>query len=559
MAITFLFKCRSIYKLREDIAGVEGENGFMWPEVCKRRPSSFPLSNKDKLEPCWESHLFEIWANNGEFTDGTRAKIEALEDSDVLDVINAKSIKSNLTGSLLLPEKYLGTVERDQEGNIVSAKAMIMYFKTKKAKIGSSRHTKVRNFEGNFIDLVNDVDLGSKLECFPNAFRSMDDLINVHFVSDGRLFRIGYALVCLYVMVMLGKWNRVETAVILAFCGMFSISIGLLSAFGLCSHMGLISMTIVEELIILLACGIGIDDIFGMIHSIGNAQGDLDKRVGLFMRQAGMALTMTSLLEIVAFAAGVYTDLVFIQHFSFFCIVSIFFMSFFMLTFFLGCIVLEQRRMMSRRYALLCCLKADTQTSLGQCSGETFLTIVFSAYGKFLTHKVGKAIFLIATSLLLVASLYGFSLFELDYEVDSSYKSGTYLRDYYDRSKSFLAENGIEGAVYLVNVTDVSSKMNVVKRMRRELGEMELLSGHSGRGGFDEAFEMFVHDSNSTHDAYPEGLIGNKAFYRKLSKFLCSSGRPYLMEVDFDTEFDPCGQNLASNISVLSLPYQHKK
>ena len=58
--------------------------------------------------------------------------------------------------------------------------------------------------------------------------------------------------------------------------------------------------------------GIGIDDMFVILQCFGNAEksrttDDLGERIGNAMRHAGVAITVTSLTDVCAFAIGCIT------------------------------------------------------------------------------------------------------------------------------------------------------------------------------------------------------------------------------------------------------------
>ena len=69
------------------------------------------------------------------------------------------------------------------------------------------------------------------------------------------------------------------------------------------SHVLILFGTVVTSLVIL---GIGVDDMFILLSGVADAlyDGDTRSRIGQMMRRSGVAITITSLTDILAFGAG---------------------------------------------------------------------------------------------------------------------------------------------------------------------------------------------------------------------------------------------------------------
>ncbi len=240
----------------------------------------------------------------------------------------------------------------------MAAKATVMHFRV---ETGEEVEEKADEFEAELIKLTNDFEWPG-LWAIPRASRSIRDLVDSRYSRDAGLFFVGFVLAGLYLLAMLGGWDRVGTGAVVVVVGLASVALGLLSAHGLCASLGL-AYTTMNDVIPFLAFGVGIDNIFGMAQAFAHTEGKgdaghlLPTRFGLFLRQTGMALAITTLMEATAFAVGANTQLVFMRNFAVYSFLTILLVTFFMLTLFLGCFVLEQRRMDSRRYAVLCCFK----------------------------------------------------------------------------------------------------------------------------------------------------------------------------------------------------------
>ncbi len=103
------------------------------------------------------------------------------------------------------------------------------------------------------------------LKVYPNAARSSEDIIGAAAESDQNLFFVGYVLVLIYVMVMLGRFNTVQHRIFLSLAGIISVGLGIITCYGVCSLFGIwgSNMNLIMPFMLL---GIGIDDMFVIVQ-----------------------------------------------------------------------------------------------------------------------------------------------------------------------------------------------------------------------------------------------------------------------------------------------------
>ncbi len=577
---------KAIYKLREGIAAIRTENEATWENRCDRAHRSegndeeaedgsftFPTDvfpeevcknieqeEREKgnvLKFCKEKHLFEIWANQGLFDQSTKDAIESLTDADVLAAINADEVISGLTGSEFYPSTVLGTIKKEN-GNIVSAKAMSFGFEEMDTEEDESlEHDMTMDFEQALIDLVNEFEFDAPgLIAFPNARRSRNDISGSDSDSDLQLFFIGYALVGIYVQVMLGKFNRLETRYAVSICGIVAVGFGLISSYGVCSYIGWFSSNM-NQIMPFLILGIGIDDMFVIAQNFDNLEASdlpLEKKMGVGLRHAGMAITITTLTDILAFAVGASTVLPALRYFCLYCAFAIFFVYVYMLTFFFALFVLDQRRVEAKRSAFFCCNKLPDDYQPNACSQKPLLPRFFRAYAGFLINKYVKIAIVVLTTILLGMSCYGVSQLEANFDHNMFVPEDNYLRDFIEHKDEYFPSGGMVGAIYIANLPDVHTKMHVVKKMRLELEKMDILADSSGKGGFDDEFEDYV-DFTQPAANYPETALDKTTFYENVAEFLWTVGKPHQEFVRFDRELR-CEKS-TGDFDMLSVPYRH--
>ncbi|CAG0900163.1 unnamed protein product [Cyprideis torosa] len=232
-----------------------------------------------------------------------------------------EEIKQNWTmlGSI---SDVLGGIERDSSGNITGARATRMLWFTEVNQSAVTSEDRNINLPQNYVSNkdVSDwedgfLDFCSKyhLEGFQTYFYSMRSFLIIAVKSvldDLNVLLIGYALVFLFVIGVLGKRNCVENRWLLSIAGLISIGFSTMTALGTCYQLGFVYGSMHRTMPFILL-GIGIDDMFVIVQAFDNLPSVIDvplkQRIGMAMRHAGMAITMTSLTDFLAFTIGATT------------------------------------------------------------------------------------------------------------------------------------------------------------------------------------------------------------------------------------------------------------
>ena len=77
------------------------------------------------------------------------------------------------------------------------------------------------------------------LESFPNVKRSFGDIAGATILGDVGVMAIGYMIVFVYVILMLGKFNCLELRSHLSFAGIMGVIMGIVVSYGFCSAINL--------------------------------------------------------------------------------------------------------------------------------------------------------------------------------------------------------------------------------------------------------------------------------------------------------------------------------
>ena len=143
-----------------------------------------------------------------------------------------------------------------------------------------------------------------------------------------------------------GRSHPLRSRVALAVSGIISVGFAYLEAIGLGTYIGL-KVSGITEVLPFLLLGIGVDDMYVLVLSLENVdyKAGIKDRVDHMMRYAGVSITITSFTSLFSFAISSITTLPALSDFCAFASLGIFFDYFNQITFFVACIVLDEKRM----------------------------------------------------------------------------------------------------------------------------------------------------------------------------------------------------------------------
>ena len=318
------------------------------------------------LEPvCFEQSILEFWPKDYDF--------ETLDQTSLLERINAQGATSSFFKTPINIVDYLGgKIERDEAGKIISAEATFMRWYGKINSTAVTPDDISSSDTGEIVDsnsleweeqlekvLKEDQsELPANIETFINVARSYSDVAGETIVNDAMMMPIGFGIVFVYVTIMLGKFTCTEQRALLALGGLACIGLTVGFTYGFCSALDLFYGPM-HNVIPFLLLGIGIDDMFVIMQCYDNLgplkTDNIQDNIGMTMRHAGVAITVTSLTDFIVFALGGTTVLPALKSFCLWCSVGIIAVYFFQATLFTAFLSLDCRRLASNRNGLCPC------------------------------------------------------------------------------------------------------------------------------------------------------------------------------------------------------------
>eukprot|EP00092_Neocalanus_flemingeri_P016672 GFUD01018035.1.p1 GENE.GFUD01018035.1~~GFUD01018035.1.p1 ORF type:complete len:937 (+),score=124.95 GFUD01018035.1:339-3149(+) len=479
----------TVYLLHKRLQKVQTKDNVTWEEMCKK--VAIPVTIEEVswvawgfnvvfggcphyIEICLELSILNILSPHEKVTDDF---MENLNQSEILRLINQSDKRENIL-------QYLGGVKYDAKGDILEAKAtkidLISETNITEALLNPDpgTSTPVTNLSMSFEEelkdaLLNTTDIPEGVEVSVIVSRSFDDVINENIIGNYNLLFSGFAIMFVYVLIMLGKFNCVEHRVWLSLAGLTGIVLGSVFCMGLCSAFGLM-FTQLHNVLPFLMLGIGIDDMFVLVQCYENLspeekKEDIAKRFGKTLSYAGMAISVTSVTNIVAFALGATTVIPALRSFCLFCSVGILAIFLYTLTFFTACMVLDQKRIDERRDGCFCCWRHGESWTPNKWTKTNFLDIFLAKLAKFSTHRMMKVTISILTLGLFGLACYGISKLEQRFEERWLIPDDSYLAKWFDDRQEFFNDKGERGTIYFAELEINSEQLDKVQSLVRKL------------------------------------------------------------------------------------------
>ena len=192
-------------------------------------------------EKCILTNLLEIWRYNEEH-------IRTATQQEIIDAVNILT-KSPWFGYDVDYKKFLGGIERNASGHIISARTAQMVWKLKLPEDfeivdnqGSGLELDLADkttldWEEEFVQTVQNMSTSDAI-ALPHAAKSFGDISSDAIFFDAYLMAGGYLLMFAYTIFMLGKLNTLEVRLFLSISGIVSIFMGLGIALSLSSLLG---------------------------------------------------------------------------------------------------------------------------------------------------------------------------------------------------------------------------------------------------------------------------------------------------------------------------------
>lgn len=513
---------------------------------------------------CMEMSILEIFGNGGAYDEATDLAIANLSDEEVLDAINSVDV----SGIFLTPfnfTTYLSRVRRDVDGRIIGAEATIMYWLGKHNMTEAKRNPapgrgepidpRILDWEGDMLEIMlNTTGYPDGLASYANVARSFGDIAGSTILGDVSVFVIGYSLMFQYATIMLGKLSCVQHRTFLATIGILGVMMGIIVSFGVCSAAGIFYGPM-HSVLPFLMLGIGIDDMFVIVQCWDTLPqekriGSLEQRFGFLMRQAGAAITVTSVTDVVAFGVGAFTILPALKSFCIYAAVGIIATFIFQASFFVAWMSLDQRRIESNRNGCCPCYVHPQPAAQENASSTSILQKGFRKLANFMMKPPVKICVILFTLVLTGVGVFGNILLRQEFDPTWFLPQDTYIAQWFANNKLYFPSSGERGTIYFSN-TSLPQDIPVIGLLADQLENQTDIVEE-----VDSWTQPFLDYTNLLGYNVTEDL-NQTSFKSSLTHFLFSPvGAKYVSKFKFDGELK-CGEP-APDILLSEITYTHR-
>ncbi|XP_029156684.1 patched domain-containing protein 3-like isoform X2 [Nylanderia fulva] len=490
-------------------------------------------------EPCIHKSLLKLWQKPN------KKKIDILTKADILNDVTEPLQNNNTKDILSDIAPLLADVEYDANGTVKSAKATLMYWLLKKTNPLSPE------WETEFIERVlhSNRTLPPGMEIYAMTLRSYQDMLHQVINSNMTVLFCGMSLITIYVIVMIGRCNAMQQRIYLSLMGISVVGQAVLSAYGICYYMGF-SYGPVHPILPFLLLGIGVDDMFVIMQSLETMSEtdkslDISTRIAKSIQISGMSITVTSFTNMVAFAIGMTTVMPFLKSFCMFAAMGILFLYIYEITFFVSCLVYDERRLAAKKDG--CCCRPRSNWRPNECSKRNFQRIIFEKYvGPCVMRTSVKIIILLITAALICLNVW--AIFQLSQNFDplAYLNQESYPILFHNKLKEHFPKYGKHVNIYLTGVdyyNDRQALFQLVDNLKRN----PYVNNRTLDPWF-VAYQKWLDNKNKGQ------YIDKDEYYNTLSEYLLFTikGQAYIQDVKFDKlPFNDY------NITTSKIPVQH--
>jgi hypothetical protein len=395
--------------------------------------------------------------------------------ADILADINDQSKWVSTGGDKLKIADMLGGVQYDGQGKVTSAQAFLSAFwlKNERQTLDSNVVDPATDaWELAFDDYVNSFSDGALGTNYPWTDKGQGQAGGDAIRGDIGMLSSGYLLLIVFSVIVMSHHRRVQSNGVMALASVLSIGFSIVSTFGLCGYLG-VKQNPVTSTLYLVLLGIGVDDAYVIMGEYSRSQGSPQERVVKALTKAGTSIAVTSVTDMVAFAAGVSSSLPALRDFCIFAAIGIFFDFLFQCTFFVAVLLFRARGTADNRPYWLCCTKVDPESTgccactapvcsregrcvccpcskdvkedgapEGQYESLGLTRRVLNSFVSLTLSPIGNLVVLVCTLGLLGGAVAGLPSLKTDFDIKWFTPDDSMYKDVYDFQEKYFPEGG---------------------------------------------------------------------------------------------------------------------
>eukprot|EP00004_Rigifila_ramosa_P000095 TRINITY_DN1011_c0_g1_i3.p1 TRINITY_DN1011_c0_g1~~TRINITY_DN1011_c0_g1_i3.p1 ORF type:complete len:829 (-),score=216.33 TRINITY_DN1011_c0_g1_i3:11-2254(-) len=408
------------YNVTRTTAGVE----YTYQDLCFRDTEG---------RRCQTYNVLVLWGYNNE-------TIAQLTQEEILQRVNEN-------WSLL--ESMVGTPQYNETGYIVGASALLLtYYLRPPASPDDDGNNEILEFERELVDFTLEINKWNP--AFKDLYNyyirtevSMKDELDE--VVNGDIFLVGFSFVLtlIFTCAVLGQRTLVHSRALLGLTSLVTVLMSLVCAFGASGYVGVL-FTVLSPMVIFILVGIGVDGMLIIVDAftLTSPQELMEDRVGDCLATAGPTVTLTGLTSVLAFAVGSTVPIVAVGDFCLTAAFSLLFLFMLQLTFFVGWMVIDQRRIEANRADCCPCyiVPAEEAMVMNEKASEIGLVrnLLKNYYIPALLSTPGKIFVILLFSMSAALGAFLYTELETGLPLADGFRDDSYLGEYFEKSDKYF-------------------------------------------------------------------------------------------------------------------------
>ena len=365
----------------------------MYDKYCYR-----PNSNSS----CASINVLEVFDYQKQNLVNIPQRIEMVLQNNAFLMSNLRRLKDNFN-------QIFGKAASN--GSLHSTNALRFVYFMKEYSRGQENRKHILDWEKMFLKKVSS--FSENTTCSKVVYaaeRSLDDSVAESTSSDIIFFVLTFIIMGILSGIVNGRCADTRFGhQLLGFASLLSIYLGITAALGFLMFLGVPFVSMVGVLPFLVV-SIGIDDVFIILHELNEMVRQNIPAIHVLsgtMARSGPTITMTTLTDLVAFAVSCRSIFPAIRLFCTYAALAIWSAFFMLVTFFVGFIWFDIKRINAERYDLLPCLMSPPPNGCCVNIRTNGIDKVMKSWGKVVTSLPGKVIVCLCSLLLLSGGIYG--------------------------------------------------------------------------------------------------------------------------------------------------------
>jgi len=282
------------------------------------------------------------------------------------------------------------------------------------------------------------------------AYRSFSDEFERSIINDIPLLPIVFVVMGIFTSAIFFKKDRVRSRSLLGFTAVLSVLLSILAGYGL-MFVCAVPFTSMTQILPFVFFGVGLDDAFIITGSYFRLDPtkDVVERVRETVDDIGMSIFLTSLTSSLAFGLGSLSSIPAIFWLCIYAVPTIVFIFLFQLTFFISCLVLDERRIQAGNRDCLRCLSRkeqsdDTEDGPKESAADRFM----GWYAEKLLRPWVKAFVILAFAAIAAACAVSTSKLDQSFEFTDVLPSDSYITPFFDAFNDYSVRSSVVPNAY---------------------------------------------------------------------------------------------------------------